>query len=429
MPVTILVGAQWGDEGKGKVTDWLAEDIHIIARYNGGDNAGHTLNIEGKTYKLHFLPSGILRDGVVSLMGGGMVIHPERLLKEMQELATQGVDVSPQRLRISTNAHVITPAHQALEKADEETRGSSKIGTTGRGIGPAYTSKFARNGIRASAMRDPEVFGEQVYKAIENANKILHNVYQAPTLNASECAAKYSREAQRLAPYLVDGWAYLNHALREGKKVLAEGGQATLLDIDHGNYPYVTSSNPTAGGALVGLGFGPRQVDRVIGVAKAFCTRVGAGPFPTEQDNDIGAVMRGDGSNPWDDFGTTTGRPRRCGWLDMVALKYAVAVNGITELALMKLDVLGRFKDIQVAVAYDADGQRLEDFPVDQDLFGSVVPIYKTFPGWQTDIMDVTRWEDLPAAAQSYVEWIEQQLEVPISLVSVGPGREQTLLR
>lgn len=429
MPVTILVGAQWGDEGKGKVTDWLAKEIHIIARYNGGDNAGHTLKVEGKTYKLHFIPSGILREGVVSLMGGGMVIHPERLLNEMHELTSQGIEVSPQRLKISSNAHIITPAHQALEKAQEEARGSSKIGTTGRGIGPAYTDKFMRDGIRASAMRNPENFGEQVYKAVEQANKILHNVYHAPTLNPVECAAKYTREAQQLAPYLVDGWAYLHHALREGKQVLAEGGQATLLDIDHGNYPFVTSSNPTAGGALVGLGFGPTQVDRVIGVSKAYCTRVGAGPFPTEQDNETGAVMRGDGSQPWDDYGTTTGRPRRCGWLDMVALKYAVAVNGLTELALMKLDILGRFQEIQVAVAYEIEGHQVEDFPIDQALFSKATPVYKTFPGWQTDIMDISRWDDLPAEAKNYVEWMEAELQIPIPLVSVGPGREQTLLR
>lgn len=429
MPVTILVGAQWGDEGKGKVTDWLAENIDMIARYNGGDNAGHTLNVAGKTYKLHFIPSGILREGVVSLMGGGMVIHPERLLAEMHTLAAQGVDVSPQRLKISSTAHIITPAHQALEAAQEAARGGSKIGTTGRGIGPAYTDKFSRDGIRASAMRDAENFGESIYQAIEHANQILHNVYHAPTLNPTEHAAHYVRHAQQLAPYLVEGWAYLHHALRAGQHVLAEGGQATLLDIDHGNYPFVTSSNPTAGGALVGLGFGPSQVDRVIGVSKAFCTRVGAGPFPTEQDNEIGSVMRGDGSNPWDDFGTTTGRPRRCGWLDLVALKYAVAVNGITELALMKLDILGRFKEIHVATAYNLDGQISEDFPADQQLFSRATPVYHTFEGWQTDIMSVSQWQDLPAQARQYVEWLEQQLEIPISLVSVGPGREHTILR
>jgi adenylosuccinate synthase len=429
MPITILVGAQWGDEGKGKVTDWLAETIEMIARYNGGDNAGHTLNVDGKTYKLHFIPSGILRQGVVSLMGGGMVIHPERLLAEMHTLATQGIDVSPQRLKIASNAHIITPAHQALEAAQEAARGGAKIGTTGRGIGPAYTDKFSRDGIRASAMRDPENFGELIYKAIEHANQLLHNVYHAPTLNPTEHAAKYVREAQQLAPYLVEGWAYLHHALREGKRVLAEGGQATLLDIDHGNYPFVTSSNPTAGGALVGLGFGPAQVDRVIGVSKAFCTRVGAGPFPTEQANEIGSTMRGDGSQAWDDFGTTTGRPRRCGWLDLVALKYAVAINGITELALMKLDILGRFQEIQVATAYDIDGTPTTDFPTDQHQFSRAVPIYQTFEGWQTDIMNVARWQDLPPQARHYVEWLEQQLEIPISLVSVGPGREQTILR
>ena len=429
MPVTILVGMQWGDEGKGKVTDWLSDSVDMIARYNGGDNAGHTLSVEGNTYKLHFIPSGILREGVVSLMGNGMVIHPQRLLDEMHELARQGVDVSPNRLKLATSAHIITPAHQAIEKAQEEALGNKKIGTTGRGIGPAYTSKFNREGIRASLMRDPEAFGEAVYQAVEHTNKVLRGVFHAQPLNAVETAAHYTRTAQQLAPYLVDSWSFINHALRDGKHILAEGGQATLLDIDHGNYPYVTSSNPTSGGALIGLGFGPLHVQRVIGVSKAFTTRVGTGPFPTEEDNEIGARMRGDGANPWDDFGTTTGRPRRCGWLDLVALRYAVAINGITEMALIKLDVLSRFREIKAAIAYDIDGHRYEDMPVDQRLFDRAVPIYETFPGWHDEIMDVTHYSDLPENARHYVEWVEQQLGISIPLVSVGPGREQTLLR
>jgi len=430
MPVTILVGAQWGDEGKGKVADWLAEDAQIIARYNGGDNAGHTLNVEGVTYKLHFIPSGVLRAGVVSIMGGGMVIHPERLLQEMQTLRDQGVDITPERLKLASNAHIITPAHQALDVAREAARGAEKLGTTGRGIGPTYGSKAVREGIRAEAMRDPKNFGEQVAALVHLSNKMLVNVYnQDEPLNPREISERYAAAAAQLAPYLVDVSAYVNHALRDGVHILAEGGQATLLDLDHGNYPYVTSSNAISGGALIGLGFGPTKVKRVVGVSKAFCTRVGAGPFPTEQDNEIGATLRGDGSQPWDDFGTTTGRPRRCGWLDMVALRYAVEVNGLTELALMKLDVLGRFDEIPVAVAYDIDGQRIKDFPVGLDRLGRAVPIYETLPGWESDIMQVTSYEELPQAARYYIEWIESQIGIPISLVSVGPGREQTFVR
>lgn len=429
MPVTILIGAQWGDEGKGKVTDWLAQDVQVIARYNGGDNAGHTLNVRGTTYKLHFIPSGIVRSGVVSLMGGGMVIHPLRLLGEMDTLANQGLDVSPDRLKLATNAHIITPAHQALEAAQEAARGAQKIGTTGRGIGPAYVSKVARDGIRAGTMRDPEAFGAAVAATVTAANNILTNAYGAEPVDATAAGEQYAAAAERLAPYLVEGWAYIHRALAQGQRVLAEGGQATLLDIDHGTYPFVTSSNPSAGGALTGLGIGPGHVDRVVGVAKAFATRVGSGPFPTEEDNGIGSLLRGDGTQPWDEFGTTTRRPRRCGWLDLVALRYAVAINGVTELALMKLDILGQFEQLKVAVAYEIDGALVQEFPVDRGALVRAVPVYETLPGWLSDVMTVTRWADLPPAARGYVEWIERQLGVPVTLVSVGPGREQTLLR
>lgn len=429
MPVTILVGTQWGDEGKGKVADWLAEDAHIIARYNGGDNAGHTLNVAGTTYKLHAIPSGVLRPGVVSLMGGGMVIHPERLLAEMDTLISQGVEISPERLKLASNAHIITPAHQALEAAREAARGNDKIGTTGRGIGPTYSSKTARDGVRAAEMLHPANFAESVGACVEELNQVLVKVYGLEPLAIQEIAETYQAAAERLAPYLVNISAYVNQALREGKHILAEGGQATLLDIDHGNYPYVTSSNAIAGGALIGLGFGPTHVQRVVGVGKAYATRVGKGPFPTEQDNEIGAIMRGDGSRAWDDYGTTTGRPRRCGWLDMVALKFAVQVNGLTELALMKLDILGRFDEIQVCTAYELDGQRITESPVNVAELAAVKPIYETFAGWRSDIMDITRYEDLPTEARHYVEWIESQIEIPLSLVSVGPGREQTFLR
>ena len=429
MPVIILVGAQWGDEGKGKVADWLGDDLDIIARYNGGNNAGHTLQVAGVTYKLHFIPSGVLRDDLVSVMGGGMVIHPQSLLAEMQTLTNQGVHLSPDRLKLASNAHIITPAHQALEAAKEEARGKRKIGTTGRGIGPTYTSKSARDGIRAGDMRNPTAFGERVRQMISDTNPTLIKVYNHEPLDANAIADEYAAAARELAPYLVDVVGYVNDALAQGKTILAEGGQATLLDIDHGNYPYVTSSNPTAGGALVGLGFGPKHVQRVVGVAKAYCTRVGAGPFPTEEDNEIGQIMRGDGSKAWDDYGTTTGRPRRCGWLDLVALRYAVAVNGFTELALMKLDILSRFDAVKVATAYEIDGKRWNNFPVDTDLLARAIPIYETLPGWGDDIMNVTEYAALPEQARHYVEWLETQIDIPIPVVSVGPGRRQTLVR
>jgi len=429
MPVTVLVGTQWGDEGKGKVTDWLADDVAVIARYNGGNNAGHTLNVDDVTYKLHFIPSGVLRDGVISVMGGGMVIHPLSLLAEMQTLRDQGVEITPERLKLASNAHLITPAHQAIEAAKEAARGSNKIGTTGKGIGPTYASKVSRDGLRAVSMRDPKQFAELVKAFITEQNTILQMAYNAQPLDADAIASEYEAAATELAPYLVDVSPYLNAELRDNKSILAEGGQATLLDIDFGNYPYVTSSNAAVGGALTGLGVGPTHFDRVVGVAKAYCTRVGAGPFPTEQDNEIGATMRGDGSKPWDDYGTTTGRPRRCGWLDMVALRYAAEVNGLTELALMKLDILGRFDEIQVAVAYEINGERVESFPMDITALENATPIYESFAGWNQDIMDVSDFSALPQEAQDYVAWIEDNLGVRIPLVSVGPGRDQTLLR
>ncbi len=429
MPVTVLVGAQWGDEGKGKVADWLADDAQIIARFNGGNNAGHTLNVKGSTYKLHFIPSGILRAGVVSLMGGGMVIHPRALLEEMDTLREQGVDITPERLKLATNAHIITPGHQALERAQEAARGADKIGTTGRGIGPAYASKVARDGLQAAEMTNPDAFAEQVRAHIETTNHWLARVYEADSLDADAIAQDYKAAAEALAPYIVSLVPFMNDALSRGARILAEGGQGTLLDIDHGNYPFVTSSNATSGGAMVGLGIGPSAVDRVVGVAKAYCTRVGSGPFPTEQDNETGARLRGDGSKPWDDYGTTTGRPRRTGWLDLVALRYAAQVNGLTELAFIKLDILSRFDQIDVAVAYDLDGTRLTSMPPRAADFPRVTPVYETLPGWGDDIMATQRYDDLPQQAREYVEWVEAQLGLPIRLVSVGPGREQTFVR
>jgi len=340
MPLTAIIGAQWGDEGKGRITDLLAARAHVTARYSGGDNAGHTVTIGEQVFKLHLLPSGILQPDVVGVMGNGMVVNPARLLEEMDKLRALGVDVSPERVKLSHAAHLITPAHIALDKAEDARRAGGRIGTTARGIGPAYNDKAARRGIRAESLRNPEVFGDLVLAHARAANRLLEGIYDYPALDASGIAAEYCAYARRLSAYLADTSLYLDAALKAGQTVLAEGAQGTLLDIDHGTYPYVTSSSASIGGVFTGLGVRPHYLDRVVGVTKAFQTRVGEGPFPTEVFGKAAEQLRGSGANPWDEFGTTTGRPRRCGWLDLVLLRYAVRINGITELALTKLDVL-----------------------------------------------------------------------------------------
>ena len=429
MPITILIGAQWGDEGKGRVVDWLASSADIVARYAGGDNAGHTVALNGTVYKLHLIPSGILHSNVVSIMGNGMVINPVNLVREMQVLREMGVSITPERLVLSSRAHIITPAHIALDMASESALGESKIGTTLRGIGPAYLDKTGRAGIRTGDMLlDVEEFAERMIGAIESTNEYLQQQGRE-TLDPRSAAESYLDAAAILRPYIKDTSVYLHKALQAGKKVVCEGAQGTLLDIDHGNYPYVTSSSPTAGGALTGLGVGPLFVDKVLGVAKAFSTRVGSGPLPTELDGDIAQRLRGSGANFWDEFGTTTGRPRRCGWLDVVMLRYAVSVNGLSEMMLTKLDILSGLHELKLAVAYEVDGKRYDYPPVTNELLERAKPIYETMDGWQEDISSCREFRQLPAAAKNYVERVSKLCDVPINSVSVGPERDQLVLR
>ena len=425
MPITILIGAQWGDEGKGRAVDWLASSADIVARYAGGDNAGHTVALGSEVYKLHLVPSGIFHDDVVAIMGNGMVINPVNLVREIKSLKAQGLNITPERLVISSRAHIITPAHIELDKARELALGDEKIGTTLRGIGPAYLDKTNRAGIRTGDMLlDIEVFAERLSIAVEATNAELQQQGMEP-LDPVEAAESYLEAADYLRPYIKDVSIYLHNALKAGKRVVCEGAQGTMLDIDHGSYPFVTSSSPTAGGALTGLGVGPLFVERVIGVAKAFSTRVGGGPMPTELDGEIADRLRGTGANFWDEFGTTTGRPRRCGWLDVVMLRYAVSVNGLSELMLTKMDILSGFEQLKLAVAYQIDGKRHEYPPVTNEQLERAVPIYETLSGWQEDITGCRAADELPAAARDYVQRVAELCDVPISSVSVGPEREQ----
>ena len=424
MSVTILIGAQWGDEGKGRFVDWLAADAQIVARYSGGDNAGHTVADGERVYKLHLIPSGVLRDGVVSVMGNGMVINPISLLKEIDELTAVGVDITPDNLLISNRAHIITPSHIARDKASEKSRGDDAIGTTLRGIGPAYLDKTGRQGIRVGQMLDVETFAEAMRASTERANAELLNLNAAP-LNPDADLQAYVEAAYRLRPFIKDTSLYLHQQLQAGANVICEGAQGALLDIDHGSYPYVTSSSPTVGGALSGLGIGPLHVTRVMGVAKAFATRVGGGPMPTEQKNEIGDRLRGTGSNYWDEYGTTTGRPRRCGWLDIVMLRYTAAINGFTDIAVTKLDILSGFDELKVCVAYEYEGERLGYPPDTTERQDRVTPIYDTLPGWQENLSNARTLTDLPPQARAYLQKIEQEVGLPIKAVSVGPEREQ----
>lgn len=424
MPVTILVGAQWGDEGKGRVADWLAAQSDVVARYAGGDNAGHTVYVGDQVFALHLVPSGVLHPQVTGVLGNGMVVNPVNLLKEIDRLAEQGLNITSERLVISTRAHIITAGHIALDGASEKALGEDKIGTTLRGIGPAYMDKTGRRGLRAGLMADPEAFADELHSHIERVNVELTRRGVKP-LDATAVAAEYGAAAVRLKPYLHDTTEYLYERLKAGDTVLCEGAQGTLLDVDHGSYPFVTSSSPTAGGALTGLGIGPKAVERVVGVAKAFSTRVGSGPMPTELEGAVADHLRGTGENFWDEFGTTTGRPRRCGWLDAVMLRYAVQVNGFTEMVLTKMDILSGVDELKIAVAYEIDGTRYTFPPSTNAELERATAIYETVPGWQDDITGARTPADLPQAARDYIQRIAELCEVPISLVSVGPEREQ----
>jgi adenylosuccinate synthase len=427
MPLTILVGAQWGDEGKGRIVDLMAAKADYVARYNGGDNAGHTVTVGPQTFKLHLIPSGIIHPQTVGVMGSGMVINPQTLFAEIEMLRAAGVEVNPQRLRISYAAHLITPAHRALDKAQEEARGHEQIGTTGRGIGPAYTDKASRRGLRLLDMLNPGLFEEQFIEHTLETNRILTALHQAAPLDVNDLTASYMDYARRLAPYIADTSALLGKALAQEQHVLAEGAQGTLLDLDLGTYPFVTSSFCTAPGVLVGLGLGIMPVETVVGVTKSFQTRVGAGPFPTEVFGATAERLRGTGANPWDEFGTTTGRPRRVGWLDGVLLRYAVRVNGLTELALTKLDILSGMEKVRLCVGYTANGQHLNDLPMGPSNLAPFEPVYEELPGWADDLRQVRRWQDLPAAARSYLQHIEALAGIPVKVVSVGPERSQVI--
>jgi adenylosuccinate synthase len=425
MPLQIIVGTQWGDEGKGRIVDWFAANSDVVARYNGGDNAGHSVTVGSKLFKLHLIPSGIINPKPIAILGNGMVINPKSMLDEMEMLIAAGVEVDPKRLRISHAAHLITPAHQALDKAMEVARGKGNIGTTGRGIGPAYTDKASRRGLRVANMLEAN-FSEELTIRIEEANRQL-KLLGAEELNAKSIVADYEKYQQWMLPYIADTSLELHLALKAGQTVLAEGAQGTLLDIDHGTYPFVTSSATIASGVFTGLGIGISGTGgmEVTGVCKSFQTRVGSGPFPTEVFDDLALQLRGSGANPWDEYGTTTGRARRVGWLDGVLLRYAVRINGLTELVITKMDILSGFETLKLCVAYKKDGKILEDLPFGPSNLDDCEPVYEELPGWSEDIGGIRKWAELPKAAEGYLEAIARLAEVPVRLASVGPEREQ----
>ncbi|MFI7533695.1 adenylosuccinate synthase [Streptosporangium sp. NPDC049376] len=421
MPAVVLVGAQWGDEGKGKATDLLGDQVDYVVRYQGGNNAGHTVVIGDQKYALHLLPTGVLSPNVIPVIGNGVVIDPGVLLSEIDGLQARGV--SSERLLISANAHLIMPHHKALDKVSERYLGKAKIGTTGRGIGPAYGDKIYRMGIRVQDLLDPGILQKKIEIALGEKNQILTKIYNRRSIDANKVLDEYLGYAERLKPHIADTSLILNRALDENKVVLLEGGQGNLLDIDHGTYPFVTSSSPTSGGACSGSGIPPTRLTRVIGILKAYTTRVGSGPFPTELDDEMGDWLRTTGG----EYGVTTGRNRRCGWFDAVIARYASRINGVTDFFLTKLDVLSGLDRIPVCVAYEVDGVRYDEIPMTQTDFHHAKPIYEEFPGWQEDISGAKSFEDLPANAQAYVKTLESMSGARISAIGVGPGRTETL--
>jgi adenylosuccinate synthase len=427
MALDIIVGSQWGDEGKGRVVDLLASEADIVARYNGGDNAGHTVTVGEQTFKLHLIPSGIIQPHTEAVIGNGLVVNLSVLAQEIDSLRNAGVNVNPDRLHISHAAHIITPAHRALDQAQETARGKDRLGTTLRGIGPAYTDKVARSGLRMESTLSLDAFVDALEFHFESTNQMLEKRYAADPINTKEVIEEYTHYAHQLSAYVGDVSTLLTNALRSGKRILAEGAQGTLLDLDHGTYPFVTSSNPTAAGALVGLGLGLGHTRRVIGVTKAFQTRVGEGPFPTEVSGKTADRLRGTGENPWDEFGTTTGRPRRVGWLDAVLLRYAVRINGLTELVLTKLDVLTGLDPLHICVAYKEGDQIRKDLPFGPTDLSPFQPVFEELPGWREDVRQSREWDDLPAGAKAYIQRIEALTDIPVKLVSVGPERDQVV--
>lgn len=423
MAVSVILGSQWGDEGKGKIVDLLSDNYEIVARYQGGANAGHTIVINGKKYVLHLIPSGILHPGTICVIGNGVVIDPVALMEEIKMLEEEGIDVSG-RLFISHQAHLIMPYHKLLDSMSEKAS-SKAIGTTGRGIGPSYIDKFSRVGIRIVDLLDRKSFEEKLRSNLEQKNNILRKLYECEELNIEEIIESYLDYDKLMDPYITNTTAYLNTALREGKNILAEGAQGAMLDVDHGTYPFVTSSNPTIGGACTGLGIPPTSINRIIGVVKAYTTRVGNGPFPTEQLNETGERLRKSGF----EFGATTGRPRRCGWLDLVGLNYSIMVNGITEIALTKIDVLNNFDSIKVCTEYMLNGKALKNFPVDIPSLENIECQYNELPGWKDFDPEISNYDEFPTELKEYISFIEKETGVPVSIASIGPGREETIVR
>ncbi len=420
MPATVVVGTQWGDEGKGKLTDLLSKEMSVVVRYQGGHNAGHTIVVGDETFALQLIPSGVLYDHITPVIGNGVVVDPSVLLSEIDGLQARGIDCG--RLKVSGNAHMIMPYHQELDRVTERRLGKNRLGTTKSGIGPAYADKASRVGLRIQDLLDPKIFREKLDVVLKEKNAILAKVYNRLPLDADAIAGTYLGEyAARIEPLVADTVGLVHEALDEGRSVLFEGAQATYLDLDHGTYPFVTSSNPVAGGACTGAGVGPLRIDRVIGIAKAYVTRVGSGPFPTELFGDVAddLIERGQ------EYGTVTGRRRRVGWFDLVMMRHAVRLNSLTELAITKLDMLDTLDTLRVCVAYDIDGRRVETLPYHQSDLHKAVPVYEELPGWRTDLSGVTEVADLPAAAARFVAFLSERSGVPIRLVGVGPGRDQ----
>jgi adenylosuccinate synthase len=424
--VIVVIGAQWGDEGKGKIVDLLAEHFEIVARYQGGHNAGHSVQVGDRSFVLHLLPSGIVHAGKTCVLGNGMVIDPKAFFEEADRLVSQGVEVSPSRVKISSRAHLILPYHRALDHTSEERLGNEKVGTTLRGIGPAYEDKAGRRGIRTADALVPDVLRSRIERNLEDANRIIA-AYGGQELNAGEIFKEMSVLTERLAPFIADTTHYLNVAATEGRSILLEGAQATLLDVDHGTYPFVTSSSTIAGGAIIGTGLAPTRLTGVLGIVRTYTTRVGEGPFPTEMlegEAEMGQLIRERGR----EYGASTGRPRRCGWFDAFATRFAAEINGFSSVALTKLDVLDALDEIKVCVGYKLNGRELESLPaVSQDM-RKVEPIYARLPGWKSSTVGVTEMKDLPAAARHYVEFLSAQIGVEIGLVSTGPERSQTIV-
>jgi adenylosuccinate synthase len=420
VPATVVVGTQWGDEGKGKLTDLLARDMDIVVRYQGGHNAGHRIVVDGEAFALQLIPSGILYPSVTPVIGNGVVVDPSVLLQEIDTLTSKGVDTS--RLMVSGNAHLIMPYHVEIDRVSERYLGKAALGTTKRGIGPTYADKANRVGLRVQDLLDEKIFREKLELVLREKNALLAKVYNRLPFSAKEITDFYVGElAPRIAPMISDTVGFLHDSLAQGRNMLFEGAQATFLDLDHGTYPFVTSSNPVAGGACVGSGVGPRDIDRIVGIAKAYITRVGAGPFPTELFDEVGMMLVDRGH----EFGTNTGRQRRCGWFDAVMARQAARLNSLTEVAITKLDVLDTLETIKVCVAYEADGVRYDLPPYHQSVLHKVTPIYEELPGWQQDLTAVTQYEDLPQTAREYLSFLSEHIGVRISTVGVGPGREQ----